>query len=392
MKIGTLAVLGIAAVAAAGAAVYVAQRGSVSEDSAIGEVMFQSLSPRISDVAMIHIKRGDGEFSLRRAEHGWELVEKGGFPARFDRVQETVVGLAQLRRQEAMTSRPERYAQIGVQDPSQAEAGELAGTGPTLLTLKDDKGEVLASAIIGNTRFGARPGVYIRQPGEAQSWLAEGRLEVPAHFTQWIEPQILSIQRDRIQSVAVTPPEGEPFSLERRDREQTAFEVIGIPPGSELKSPTASEAFGNALAFLSLEDVAPAESIAFTGKEGAALGSQLEFRTFDGLLLLVQLADHEGVTWMRLHAMPDPDKAEAAAAVIEEAMALNARTDRWAFAIPSYKASVMKTTMADLIIGGRPFEMPPSMMGEDIQVIPMGAPENAPPLPFADPPPQPPGG
>jgi hypothetical protein len=387
MKTKTIAILGAAAAVAVGLAAIVARSGTSAEESTRGEVMFQSLTPRINDVALVEIKRTDAQFSIRREGESWGIAEKGGYPVKFERVKETVVSLSQLRALEPMTSRADRYPQIGVQDPE--KAGEAAtGGGPTLLTLKDDKGAVLASAIVGNPRFGAQPGVYIRKPGEEQSWLAQGRLEIPGHFTQWIEPQIMSIQRDRVKSVDVAPVEGDPFSIERATPEQTNYTVVGLPPGQELKSTTAADAFGSALAFLSLEDVARASAIDLSPASGAVPGPLLQFRTFDGLLVMVQLTDKDGASWARIAASPAPEEPNPGPGIIDEAAQINSRVDGWIFALPAYKSSVMKTTMLDLIRDGRPFELPPSMQGEGIEIISMDPPANAPPLPFGNPPPQ----
>lgn len=363
MKMTTIAILGSAAAIAVGIAAIVTRSGSAERET---PAFFETLMPRVNDVSFVQVKRSDGEFSIRRAGEQWELVEKGGYPVRIDRVRETVLGLAELKAAQAMTSRPDRYAQIGVQDLSEASAAEAGGGGPTLLTFKDDAGAVIASAIVGNQRLGPRPAIYIRRPGEAQSWLAEGRLEIPGQFTNWIDSQILSIPRERIRRVDITAPDGEFFRLERETRDQRSFTVFGVPDGRELASNTAADAFGSALSFLSLEDVAPASTFDLAGS-GVVRGSHLEFRTFDGLLIMAQLADRNGRTWARMAAMPDPE-AEPTAAVIEEATSLNARLESWVFGLPAYKASVMKVTMRDMLQGGRPLELPASMMEDGIEI------------------------
>src|SRR5258708_6138575 len=80
----------------------------------------------------------------------------------------------------------------------------------TLVTIKADKGGTTAAAIIGNIKWeGSKPGVYIRKAGEPQSWLADGKIELPGDFTGWVDPQIVNIPRDRVKEGKVTHPEGE---------------------------------------------------------------------------------------------------------------------------------------------------------------------------------------
>jgi hypothetical protein len=374
MNTKTFAILGAAAALAVGLAVLVARSGSApADDARLGDRMFDTLALRANDAALIRVTRSGGEFSVRRDGEQWGIVEKGGYPVMIETVRGAIVGLSELRTGEPMTSRPDRYPQIGVQDLEAVEGEDHGFGGPTLITIEDGDGAQLASAIVGNARATPRPGVYIRRPGEAQSWLAEGRLELPGRFTNWIQPQIISIPRDRIQSVDVAPPGEDPFSVVRPTREERSFTVIGVPDGHELKSTTAADAFGNALSFVSLEDVAPAGAIA-----GAVPGSHLQFRTFDGLLVMVELFQKQGTTWARLAAAHDPD-AEPAQAVIDEAATLDAGFEGWIFALPEYKASVMKVTMLDLIQDGRPFELPASMQEEGIEMISLDPPEHQPP-------------
>jgi hypothetical protein len=361
----TLAILGASAVLAVGAAVMVVQRsGDAAAPAGAKGPMFEGLAGRSADVALVHIMRSDGEFSIRREGETWQVDEKAGYPARFDRIRETVLGMADLRPLEPKTSNPDRYAQIGVQDP---EESSPAGPSSTLITLKDAQGNTLAACIVGHARPGTPPGVYIRRPGEAQSWLAAGSLEIPGDFTRWIDPEIMSIDRARIRSVSITPAIGEPYSIERSTRAQTSFTILGIPDGSTVKNTTAADAFGNALSYLTLEDITSARIIDVpTG--GLIPGPHLEFRTFDGLIIMMQLADKDGRTWTRIAAAVDPAAGEVSPEIAEEAARINSKCSRWAFALPAYKTSVMKVTMDDLIQDGRPMELPPSLRGDDVTI------------------------
>ena len=50
--------------------------------------------------------------------------------------------------------------------------------------------------------------IYIRRVGEAQSWLAEGRLPVDADPQLWFEREISNIRREQVASVVSTRAEG----------------------------------------------------------------------------------------------------------------------------------------------------------------------------------------
>ena len=59
---------------------------------------------------------------------------------------------------------------------------------------------------------------------------------------------------------------------------------------------------------------------------------------------------------------------EPSPAIVEEANRITEKSRRWAFALPDYKASVMKVTMEELLQDGRPMDLPSSLQGDDVTI------------------------
>jgi hypothetical protein len=396
MKTTPVIVLSVVAAAAVGAAALVAYRqrgGEAPADAPANAPMFEGLTARLPQVTAISIKHADQDFTVAKTDKGWGLADRGGYPVKAEEVRKTLVGLDQLRRAQAMTSKPELYSKLGVQEP-EGKPVEGGGAAPTLVTLKDAQGQAIASAIVGQQKWsGNQRGVYIRKAGEAQSWLAAGELDVPEAPVRWLDAQILQIPRDRIKGVTITQPgTSETLAISRATAQEQSFTVHDVPRGKELKSATEANPIADALSSLSIEDVEAASKLDLSG-QGVKAGSYAEFRTFDGLVIACQLAEKDGKTWARFtanyegpapDAKPDaakPDASKPDAAKPEEKPAeskpgekkpedvqkeiadLNAKLGAWAFAIPQYKSQVLQKTMADLLKSDQAPAPPPAMEG-----------------------------
>ena len=408
-----VAILLVAASAlAAAAAVYVSRantgaptpnlagHGAPSANTALGAdaPMFPSLAARAQDVASITITRPDLEFTLTRSGGLWQMPFKSDFPVRPDAVRALLLGLSQLHITEALTSRPELFPKLGVQDPSPpqppaASATDLATTVPpsTLVTLKDAKGDPMLSLIIGLPRGesadagsagvnagGGGPGFYIRIPGESRAYAAEvksggggggGRLALPRDPLGWLETRFADIKLDRIRSVAITQPSSETLTISRHIQAEP-LQIADLPPGRELKDPGVATALASVLTGAYFQDVTRADPPAPPASSAAPVASRpaasIELRTFDGLIVTVESEDREGRTWWRLHASIDPSippPAESTptpapgsapavgtlAALEQEATELNARWAPYLFAPADSRVRTVNTTMGDLL-------------------------------------------
>lgn len=432
MKIVTLvALVVVTGAVGAGAFVLSNKNRAVVKSEVAGEAFLPDLINKVNDVAEVSVKKGDKVATFKRTAEGWEVTDKGGYPAKIEKVKEVLLGLAQLRKVEPKTSKPENYAKIGVEDPIPGKPDEHAGhsdaaptSSATLVTLKDDKGQTITSVIVGNSKWDGKPGVYIRKAGEAQSWLADGQLTIPGEFTGWVEPQALNIPRDRIKSAETRHPDGTKTLVTREKKEDQNFTVHDVPAGSELMGSNAGDAVGAALAYVTFEDVRPVAQVNFEGIKTEAIGKpgpSSEFLTFDGIKILVQTAIEEvpakeppapGAapapterTWAHFIAVYDEASAPKAEVTPEakpgepakpadkkpeevqkEVAELNSKIAKWAYQLPAYKASGFKTTVKNMLKDKIP--APPPSLNEGNTAAPLSPP--LPGSPAAQPPATPP--
>jgi hypothetical protein len=334
-KKGLIALLA-AAILVASVAIALSLGGAQNlADAGSGQVALAGLADKIGDVAALKISGAGGTVTLQRQSQGWTIAEKGGFAADPAKIRQVLLGFAELTLVEPKTRSAESYSRLDVEDPGK-EGGHSR-----LVEIDDASGKKLGELIVGKRRpdrlGSGADGLYIRRPGDAQSWLAQGSVDLPAETKDWLDKKIVSIAPARIGTVTLTHADGSTLVI-KRDKEDAKFAVEGAPPDSKFKSDAAVAEPAGALDGLELSDVRPAAEVEFPS--GGL--SRAEWVTFDGLTITAETFDKDGISWLRLKASGS-DKAA------DEAAAINARTASWAYAVFPYKSNAMKTKLADLV-------------------------------------------
>lgn len=424
MKQQTLVVLVVAAavVGAGGYFVSKSARPTTPSDAAPASgALFADLKSKAPEVATIVVTRagGGGETTVTRKNNVWVLAGKGDYPVDVSHVTALIGGLADLRPVEAKTANPELYSKLGVQDvkptksdtpvppsPDQPTPPPASEGMPTLVTLKNEKGDTLLSVIVGNTKWnvdgsGNTSGVYVRKAGDKQSWLAKrgtasvsssagggggGAIDLPTETLGWIDRPVINIPRDRLKRASVTgggtggganSGVGVTTVVSRETTDDRVFKVEGVPEGRELSSPNAADTLANALSFVNVDDIVAAADAAFLNDADAAVA---EFRTFDGLVITTRTKAKDGKSYLSFAAsvdeaaLPKPAETPAAAPapaegavpapaslpppatnekkadeVRKEAEEINRRVSGWAFVVPEYKAKAFQTTLEEML-------------------------------------------
>lgn len=237
------------------------------------------------------------------------LPAKGGYPAKDSEVVELLRGLAALELVEAKTARPELHAKVGLLDP-QADSEE-AGSARRIEVLDGD-GNTLAELLLGDPSPGApRPGLFVRKPGEDQTWLAKGEVSASASVTEWLERDLLKLESDRVRSAAVSfgGPIAETvsgYTASRTEATASSFELDALPEGKEVSSPWLVSSVARVPGNLRFDDVQAADGFEVPEDTESA---DLSWETFDGVQLqakayrlLATDALSESKTWIQLSA------------------------------------------------------------------------------------------
>lgn len=328
-----VALAGATLILAIGAAVTAATGEHAATHVPPGTHAFPALAARLGEIASVDLARQGARLDFVRWGQRWLAAEKGNYPAAAPKIRRIALALADLTLIERKTREPKLYPRLEVQNPGKGQS--------TLVTLKDTSGATLAALIVGKRRYdrlgGGQDGVYVRRPGHRQSWLAAGSLNFPDDTVDWLQRAILDIPEGRIAKVALTQPDGKALSISRA-KPGDKFVVAGAPAGAKFKSDTVTGEPAIALSSLDLDNVAPAakDPIPETGVVKA------RYQTFDGLRIDLRMVERGKTDWIAV-AASGSGKAAAAAQAIER------RVRPWIYAIPSYKADLLKTTLASLL-------------------------------------------
>ncbi|MCH7936811.1 MAG: DUF4340 domain-containing protein [Proteobacteria bacterium] len=334
----------ITAVALAAAGFGIAQDRGFRAAEGVGEKVFPKLLDRVNDTASMVIDHAGGRITLRRGAGGWTFKEKLDYPAREVKIKRAVLGLAELKLAEPKTKAPEKFSKLELRDPGSD------GAKSRLATLYDKDGALLAEIIVGKRRRtlpgSVTGGVYIRRPGENQTWLASGGAEITDEWLNWLERKIVDVESTRVKRVVIRHPDGQTLSVSKATAESEDFTIDDMPEGKKLIFKSGPNAVGASLSALQLDDIEKG-SPAFDPKATVST----EVTTFDGLSVKVMTAKRDGDFWLRLEVTGEAGGDGEAS---KEANEIIARTGGWTYKISAYAASNIAKRMENLVEDVKP--------------------------------------
>lgn len=325
--------MAVTAVAVALAATALATGGSGVERAGTDERALPALAARIGEVASVEVRRAGLDLTFVRSGDDWLVAQKGNYPADAGKVRRVVLALADMTLVEPKTGEPDRYPRLQVEDPGKGKS--------TLVAIRDKSRADIARLIVGKhayDRLGeGNDGVYVRKPGDPQSWLARGSLDFADDAAGWLARRIVDIPDNKIAKVSLTQPDGTVLTLGRATPD-AKFTLDNPPKDAKFKSDTALGEPAMALETLDLDDVRPAAMLPVPQK-GVTAAS---YTTFDGLTVSAKLFAHDNKDWIAV-------AATGSGKVEDQAKNIEGRVGHWVYAIPSYKAKMMQTKLADLL-------------------------------------------
>jgi hypothetical protein len=349
--------------------------GQRSGGGSDGDLFIPGLKARINDLDRVVVRTAGNTTvaTLVRGEDGWTVEEKN-YPADLARLRRNLVGLGDASRVEEKTSNPGLYSRIGVEEVSESSARgvELELSGPA--------GSDPLRVIIGDTGVSGGKLAYVRQAGEATSWLVAADLDPGRSTAEWLDRHLMDLPADRVHAVTITQPDGTVLRLRKDTRDQQHYTVLDIPRGHSLNFEGVGDGIAAVLAELKLDDVQPRDVLGDSpGKPVVA-----RFETFDGLVVEVSAWRLEEGTRLSFQASADealaarfpadangspgtaddgadeeagqastsPDRGGKAPRSFQEAQAeaaaLNERLGGWIYTVPSYKAEQLTRRPQDL--------------------------------------------
>lgn len=299
---------------------------------------FPGFASHVREAARIHIaSKKNGAFDVVfKPAKGWVLPGKNEYPASFEQVNRTLVGMATLQSIEPKTAQAGWLHFIGLDDPAHGGDG-------VEITVSDDRGHVLASLIAGKTEdigeTGGATGLFVRRADQTQSWLARSQFTPQSDQNEWMDKNFLDLDRSRIQSTIVNEPNGQSFEVRREKPSDSSFKLVQLPPGREMASDSAADGLATALSGITFDDIKPSKGLDFSD------AVQVVTKTFDGLSVTVDVAKVNDAYWAEIGAMNFANKPETG----KEARAISAHANGWAFKLPDYKGAQLMAPMDALL-------------------------------------------
>jgi len=299
--------------------------------------------------------------TIERAEDGWKLRERNGYPVDAGKLRGLLIALADARRVEAKTANPAMHERLAVEDvageKAQGVAVEIAGAGPTF------------RVIVGENNARGK-GTYVRLDGDATSWLVDTNIAVERRPVEWLQRELIHLPTSRIATVEVTPPAGEPIRIAREKGLAGDFRVQNMPRGREPQSEFVADATAGLLDSLRFDDVVAVDALA----EPADGVRVARFVSNEGLTVTMRSWQANGKTYGRFAADLDSEVATAwaeappTAAVAVEPVATEAdpkaSADATALTEPAETAETRLVTLRTELdtlqqrFAGRVFELP----------------------------------
>ena len=299
---------------------------------------FPGLAAHVREAAHIRIaSKKNGTFDIDFVpEKGWVLPGRDDYPAAFDEVRRTLVGLAALETIEPKTARADWLHYLDLDAPAQGGDG-------VLISVSDEKGRELASLIAGKSRdigdASGAVGLFVRRPAETQSYLVRSVFELRSDPSDWIDKTVMDVDRARIRDADVDPANGPSYEVRRDAPSDPDFKLSPLPAGRALANETAPGGVAAAIVGFSFDDIKPAREIDFSN------AARLVTRTFDGLTVTVNVVQQGQDYWAQIAAEGDAEKPDAA----KEARSINAHAEGWAYKLPAYKGAQFMTPLESLL-------------------------------------------
>jgi hypothetical protein len=293
----------------------------------------------VRDVAHIRLvdKKDTVDVQFKPAR-GWVVTSHNDYPASFEHVRETVVGLAALETIEPKTGRADWLHYLDLDAPPKGDG--------IAITLQDGQGRTLASIVTGkNVEIGdpsGAVGLFVRQSDSDQGWLARSVFVPKVDMKEWLDKHVVDIDLGRVQQVDVNPAEGSSYEI-RRDKPNIAdLKLVDIPKGREIGYPGAMDGVTGAVTDFTFDDVQPARNFDFSDGGHVA---RIVTHTFDGLTVTVNAIQKGQDYWATVSAEGAAGKPQAQ----KLARTIDARTSGWAYKLPSYKGHQLMTTLESLL-------------------------------------------
>ena len=329
------------AIGAAVAATYLATPTTHEDGLDSGGALLGELAGQLDQIRRVEvIQDGETQVDVRLDdERGWALDSMHGFAANFEALDRLVSGLAEARVESAKTAKPERYAQLGLDETDGALRVRISAEDRTL-----------AEVVLGDIAAGGQ-GQYLRLADEPTSWQVHNSVDASAEPSDWLRSEILDIDAQRVRRVAFD----DGSALSRADA-SAPMQLSPMPEGKQIRYARALDHYARGLSGVRVSGVLPAERIS-----ASIVQSSVEFTTFDHLVIRCERFLQDGEPLWRLafsvaDALDGETHPEQFKLRAEEAEQMNAQHAPWGYALDDASASQWELSLSGALSDVEPEE------------------------------------
>lgn len=310
--------LAAASAMAVGGAIWATQPDPVAREDV---AMFPGLAMLLPNAARIEIVRHGRKLILVDRDGAWQLPERAGYPVEPQRLHHLLTGLSELRLREARTGDPASARQLGLGDP------EGATDDATAIRVWASDGTVMAAVIVGHALPGGAS-LFVRRPGQDQTWLADGVLAASADPVDWVDVGVVDLASGGIARIDAT-----------RDTQMLGFAAVNgrfalvAPAMAAPLDPFRLEAVGHAWEHLAFTRVVPEIEL-----PGVPVGHTVIAMT-DGMRVVAGFNLDGRDVWLTI---------AATGGAAGSADAINAHTAGWAYLVAASSLPALLPMLSDL--------------------------------------------
>ncbi len=306
--------------------------------------LIQGLSP--DDIGSIGIGQGDDAVKIVREKGKFVVANKANYPADPKQITDLIIKCLDIKISELYTESPKNHEDLEVTEEKAKNFIQF---------FKAD-GSLLTGILVGKSLETGQGG-YVRRATEDEVYLAPSLPWFRSGALEYVNQEIVSIEREDVNSVTVTTPEG-PYTLQTGVGDTVV--MAGQPGGKKLKDSDAKSVL-NVLDGLRFDDV----------NTPAALGDL----DFDHLYLCTmkdsthyrlrvakkgektyvkcdaKFADKTPVTMKpgQVESEEELKKKEAKLQAQERAQKFTLRHRGWVYEVPDWKANYLTKKQSDLL-------------------------------------------
>lgn len=302
------------------------QTPAAAEHASQERLLFPGLAAPLQKAARIEITHQGKTFAIVRKGDTWTLPSAGFYPVAAGKAHALLAGLVGLRLVAKRTSDPKQLHALGLDDPEQKDSNA------NLLRVLDASGHPIVSLIVGRERFSPQGNgaetLYVRRPGNDQSWLAEGTLSVDAEADQWLDHGIANIDHTEITRIEVTRG-----ATRLVLAPEAGKLVLRVPREHSPLDPNKLDDLWRSLEQLAFSSVAAGPAL-----PGTELGHTV-FTLQDGTTLTATFAKDEKKLWARFSVTGTSGQADA----------LRRKLGQWNFHLDNWRESALLPRLSDLV-------------------------------------------